>query len=637
MTSGKTMAMVREHRKVILPVAGLIMVALAIGVFFGGTAAWVTAAAVAIAGGVAVALRLREGGYLDGVLKRLTHSQFPDARMKKLLFDDFQGSSGKYVVREVEEEPKVVPSSKTVQPAAIALREETVRELDILDFFDLDTDTPLSEVEPRSEFHSLINKVLLVLKDVLFAHTTAYFWVNREKGQMVLESMATDSEHFMEERRFPLDGDLLSGVANSGKPQLVGDLSPVAAPELLRYYRSVAGVRSVVAVPVFLKTGAETIQPVGVLVADSLAEDAFGHETLTLLGKFTRLVSALVKSYTDKYDLLLDSELLTSIRRMADRIKSDPQEETILSALSDEVNRLAGWDVLTVAMYSEDQKAWILQRVVNKPGAEYVTTEQIVDVGASLVGDAIRNNKVELVADMATCARSRFHPQESVSLAGAFLAVPISSFNRCYGALTIESKAAGSFTGSEVETLYRLVENAAGALEVVYMNTLVKDFVTVDHLTGSLTPKHFQRALEEEVLRAEDFGAELALVSVAVDGAEEHVARYGSEAREVVLREIAAIIRAHCRPYDVLGRQVDGRLGVLLVSTTASDAYVWAERIRKLIAGHTITVARKTFSVTVSVGVCGLTEGMRSDELIAGTSKVLEKAIETGGNLVRVL
>ena len=637
MTSGKTMAMVREHRGVILPVAGLIVVALAIGVFFGGTAAWVTAAALLVAGAITVVLRLREGGVLDSLLRRSIHSQFPDARMKKLLFDDFQGSSGKYVVRQVDEEPRVVPSSKTVQPAAFPQREETVRELDILDFFDLDTDTPLSEVEPRSEFHSLINKVLLVLKDVLFAHTTVYFWVNREKGQVVLESMATDSELFMEDRRFPLDGDLVSWVANTGKPRLVGDLSPVAAPELLRYYRSSAGVRSVVAVPVFLKAGTDSIQPVGVLVADSLAEDAFGHETMTLLGRFTRLVSALVKSYTDKYDLLLDSELLTSIRRMADRIKSGPQEETILSALSDEVNRLAGWDMLTITMFSEEHQAWMIQKVVNKPAVEYVAQDQVVDIGASLVGEAIRSNKVELVADMATCSRPRFHPQESIGVAGACLVVPISSFNRCYGALTVESKTPGGFAGSEVETLYRLVESAASALEVVYMNSLVKDFVTVDHITGSLNSKHFQRALEEEVLRAEDFAAELALVSIAVDNIEEHVSRYGSEASEVVLKEIAAIVRAHCRPYDVLGLQSDGHLGVLLVSTTASDAYVWAERIRKLIASHTMTVARKTFSVTISVGVCGLTEGMRTDELVAGTSKVLEKAIETGGNLVRVL
>ena len=73
-----------------------------------------------------------------------------------------------------------------------------------------------------------------------------------------------------------------------------------------------------------------------------------------------------------------------------------------------------------------------------------------------------------------------------------------------------------------------------------------------------------------------------------------------------------------------------------LVNTTASDAYLWAEKIRKMVASHTITLAGRTFSVTISVGVCGLSEGMGSGELMAGTARVLEKAIETGGNLVRV-
>jgi hypothetical protein len=38
----------------------------------------------------------------------------------------------------------------------------------------------------------------------------------------------------------------------------------------------------------------------------------------------------------------------------------------------------------------------------------------------------------------------------------------------------------------------------------------------------------------------------------------------------------------------------------------------------------------------VSAGVCGLSEGMGTDDLVAGTSQVLGKAMEHGGNLVRV-
>jgi len=38
----------------------------------------------------------------------------------------------------------------------------------------------------------------------------------------------------------------------------------------------------------------------------------------------------------------------------------------------------------------------------------------------------------------------------------------------------------------------------------------------------------------------------------------------------------------------------------------------------------------------VSAGVCGLSDGMETGELVAGTAQVLGKAMEHGGNLVRV-
>jgi diguanylate cyclase (GGDEF)-like protein len=174
------------------------------------------------------------------------------------------------------------------------------------------------------------------------------------------------------------------------------------------------------------------------------------------------------------------------------------------------------------------------------------------------------------------------------------------------------------------------------ALEVLYLNDLIKEFSAIDRTTGALTRKHFLRRVEEEVQRAEDYGSELAFVSVAVDDMPDHVERYGRKSPETILAEIVKLVRPHVRPYDLLGRQEDDRLGIVLVETAATDAYVWAEKIRKLIASSVVAVEGHSFSLTVSVGVCGLTEGMRAQELMSGTSQVLGKAIAGGGNLVRV-
>jgi PleD family two-component response regulator len=49
-----------------------------------------------------------------------------------------------------------------------------------------------------------------------------------------------------------------------------------------------------------------------------------------------------------------------------------------------------------------------------------------------------------------------------------------------------------------------------------------------------------------------------------------------------------------------------------------------------------ITAGSRSLSVTVSIGICGLMDGMLTEELATGSDKVLVKAMEHGGNLVRV-
>jgi diguanylate cyclase (GGDEF)-like protein len=644
MTNGSTKAMVEKLRRRLVGLDGAIalvgILALIIGFFVDSRAGWVICGLVFASAAAYLVVVWRqqqstepEEGHFQN--KEEAYSQSPEGDMKKLLFDDFQSSEGGYVVKEVEDNQPIVPSTKQALPAPLPQSSETVRELEVVDFFDLDSDSSIAEAEPRAEFHSLMNKVLIVLKEVLFSHTVAFFWVNREKQQMVPEGWATSSESYSK-TRFPLGDDLVSRVATGQKPQLVGRLDAGAELEMLRYYSVPNGVRSVVGVPIFFKRGAADVEVIGVVVADSLAEDCFGQETLMMLGQFTKLISSLVKSYTDKYDLLLEAELANSLRRMQDKIKSDPREEIVFAALAEESNRLARWDYMTITMYSEAEHGWVVQKAVNKLGMPYVAPGQVVDLRASIVADAIRTNEVQNVPDLTVVGLPRFADGERVDTSGSFLCIPISSFNRCYGAFTVESKDPGVYSGNEEGTLYRLVENAAGALEVLYMNDLVREYVVVDHRTGSMTRRHFLKRMEDEVRRAEEFATDLSLVSFAVDGLGDQVARYGKDSADAILTEITKVIRANIRTFDAVGRHETDRLGVLLVNMPASDAYLWAEKVRKLVAGHVINLGAKAFSVTVSVGVCGLADKMPAQQLLSGTSRVLEKAQEGGGNLVRV-
>src|SRR5208283_156158 len=214
--------------------------------------------------------------------------------------------------------------------------------------------------------------------------------------------------------------------------------------------------------------------------------------------------------------------------------------------------------------------------------------------------------------------------------------VPIISLNKCYGAVTIESNEKFNFSRRDIEMLYRLAENAASALEIYYMQDVINEYVIIDSQTGVYSKKFFLQKLEEELERADDTGNELSMIFITVDKAADVTQRFNRDGFERVMLTLAKAIRGGIRPYDIVGRFDAHRFGVLLVNTPANDAYLWAEKIRKNLAGLVINLDGKTFSITISIGVCGVLEGMRKEDLVGNTTAVLNKATEAGGNVVRV-
>jgi len=574
--------------------------------------------------------------------------------MKKLIFDDFKSNINHEIHNEESEAVDSGTNDEKNQtelvkpmgggnnfPPILGMREQPqkVREFNTSDFFDIDSEIYKGEVEPRTEFDFLLNKVLGVIKEVLFAHSVAFFWANHDKNQMIMEAFVSDSSNCFTSRRFPIGDDLVSKVAQTGKPEFLSEINQLSEAELFCYYSSPVSVKSFVGVPVYFSRGnVEKLNqmPVAVLIADSKAQDEFGEETLTLLGRFTKLISALIKSYNDKYDLLIDVELMSSIRRLQERIRSNFALNSIVQALAEETSRLINWDFLTIVLYDEAKHAWVAKKVTNRAHEAYIVTEQAIDFPESVVGRTIKNNVHTLIDDIESSLIPRFYAEEQIEKKGSFTSVPITSFNKCYGAINIESRERFNFSRRDIDILYRLAENAASALEIFYMKEIINEYVIIDDMTGMYSKKFFLQRMEEELHRADDAGNELSLLFITIDKGDEITQRYGIDGFERVMLTLAKTIRASVRQYDLVGRFDTDRFGVLLIDTASSEAYLWAEKIRKAVSALAINIDGKSFSVTISIGVSGVLEGMKKEELIGNTVAVLNAATQAGGNVVRV-
>jgi diguanylate cyclase (GGDEF)-like protein len=554
--------------------------------------------------------------------------------MKEHVLDDFQPTGRKYKVDILEDpanRPTVV-SAKHIRTAGVA-----EYEFQPSDFFDVNEDVFVREGGPKSEFGFLMKKVLAVVKEVNFAHTVAFFWVNREKNQMVLESFVSDSDKFMTHRRRELGIDVISQVAATGQPRILNQVNAAGQLEMLGYYEAVEPVKTFVAAPIFYtKATSVPREPVAVLTIDCIDEDAYGPETLSSLGQFTKLISALIRSYTDKYDLLLDSEVLRSISRMREQLKIEFSLHNVVRTLAEETSRLVAWDYVSVVLYDENRKSWVVQYVLNRMNDAYVIATQEIDPHQSLVGGVIQSGVPRIIDSMAGIGLPRFYNAERVDSKGACMILPIVSSSRCYGVLAVESKDTKTYSEPEVKLMEKLVETTAVGLEVLNLTDVVNNYVLVDETTGVATRSYFVSRVQEEVHRANDFGSDLTLVMLSIDSMNEHLHRYGKDGFDFVLQNIGRMIKSSVRPYDLVGRYDFNRFAVLLVSTAAKEAHLWAEKLRKNIASNIINVDQKSFSVTVSIGVCGAVSQTSDIELLENAGQTLKKAVEAGGNVVRV-
>lgn len=136
--------------------------------------------------------------------------------------------------------------------------------------------------------------------------------------------------------------------------------------------------------------------------------------------------------------------------------------------------------------------------------------------------------------------------------------------------------------------------------------TEVWTMATVDQLTGVLNRQAVLTELEKEIDRAARYSHQLSVVMVDLDHFKRLNDTHGHAAGDVMLREIAEILRTNLRAVDVVGRYGGEEFLIVLPETDVDAAASLAEKLRRL-AGRHVIVMQDGFraSATLSAGVAG--------------------------------
>jgi diguanylate cyclase (GGDEF)-like protein len=189
---------------------------------------------------------------------------------------------------------------------------------------------------------------------------------------------------------------------------------------------------------------------------------------------------------------------------------------------------------------------------------------------------------------------------------------------------------------TEVRTLAEwLASQAAIALENARLHHAVQRQAITDELTGLVNRRRFFEALETEVARAFELGRPLSLVLADLDKFKRVNDRLGHPGGDEVLKKFAQLIQDHVRDVDVAGRLGGEEFALLLPETDLEGATAGAERLRRSLGGHSMTLSTgEKLSVTASFGVAQLEVGQSGDELLRRCDLALYRAKADGRNRV---
>jgi diguanylate cyclase (GGDEF)-like protein len=164
------------------------------------------------------------------------------------------------------------------------------------------------------------------------------------------------------------------------------------------------------------------------------------------------------------------------------------------------------------------------------------------------------------------------------------------------------------------------------------------ELATVDGLTGIYNRRHFLKRLDGEWARYRRYGRPLSLLMLDIDHFKLVNDRFGHDVGDQVLAGMARACGKGKRESDTFARLGGEEFALLLPETTEEDACLVAERLRALIAEHSVPCGNRNVEITVSIGISTAEPEMNdASDLLKRADKALYAAKHNGRNQVASL
>lgn len=473
--------------------------------------------------------------------------------------------------------------------------------------------------DPKQEFEYCINRILNAIKSAGSIGTTALFMVNHNANEYKLESFSTNFliDKITNKKKFAFGNDIISQIIKNSKPEILSEINPNSELELISYYVDKIGISSFIGVPIYYRE-----EIIGVLTADSEFTDGFDAATVNYFSHFTRLIAILIHNYVEKYDLFQSQKTLEALNRF--RITNYNLSESNLSLdLFTTVLDIVEVNFASIVLWDENIGKWNIKHI--SPENDISDANEVDN--NSLVLFSIENNK-PIYKKQLENNEFLFNKNENLTEFKKLVILPIQCTGVIYGALIVTTNNIEDLNDSDIDILEILCDYAASSFEKYQLMSVLNENSYVDNETGLLNYNAFQTRLDEEYTRALEYKRDLSFCIINIDKYSSYQDEQFEEKMETMYFNSIKIINKLKRKFDVVTKNDNNFICVLMPETKIENAKFWAEKLRNEIATNLLEIKGKKFNQTVSIGISSVNNADSLNEFIDNANLALNHSME---------
>jgi len=164
---------------------------------------------------------------------------------------------------------------------------------------------------------------------------------------------------------------------------------------------------------------------------------------------------------------------------------------------------------------------------------------------------------------------------------------------------------------------------------------MITRMALTDGLTSLYNKRYFKSRLDQEFVRFQRDGTNMSIIQIDLDFFKRVNDTYGHHAGDEVLKNVSAMLMAHCRKNEIAARVGGEELAIIACGVESQDAAKAAERIRLEIENSACSWQGEEIKITASFGVASANKYSDNPwQVYQKADEALYQAKHTGRNRV---